>query len=138
MTPVISDSRRQKLQNTIDAYVEGGRQRQIPGLLYVVFGTDGEPFFEHYAGTRGIASPVPMDKDTVFWLASFTKLICSVACMQLVEQGQLRLDDVEQIEALSPELRDVKVLERTLDGDYILVEKERRITLRMLLNHTGG
>lgn len=137
MTPLISESRRKKLQNIIDSYVDGGGQRKIPGLLYLGFGSDGRPVFEHYAGTRGITSQMPMDKDTVFWLASFTKLICSVACMQLVEQGRLRLDDAEQIEALSPELRDVKVLERSPDGEYRLVDKERKITLRMLLNHTG-
>lgn len=137
MAPVISDSRRKKLQGIIDSYVEGGQRRKIPGLLYVAFGADGKPAFEHYAGTRGVASPVPLDKDTVFWLASFTKLICSVACMQLVEQGRLHLDDAQQIEQLSPELRDVKVLEQTPDGEYRLIEKERKITLRMLLNHTG-
>lgn len=137
MPPLLSDGRRKRLQNIIDGYVEGGTEKQIPGLLYVAFGRDGKSEFEHYAGMRGIASPVPMDKDTVFWLASFTKLICSVACMQLVEQGRLRLDDAEQVEDLSPELRDIKVLERDQEGQYSLVDKKSKITLRMLLNHTG-
>lgn len=57
--------------------------------------------------------------------------------MQLVEQGSLSLDDVQQVEKIAPELRDVKVLEGDLKSGFRLVEKQRGITLRMLLNHTG-
>lgn len=57
--------------------------------------------------------------------------------MQLVEQGKLSLDDVQQIETIAPELRDVKVLEGDMKSGFRLVGKERGITLRMLLNHTG-
>lgn len=78
-----------------------------------------------------------MSVDTVFWVASFTKLATSVACMQLVEQGLLQLDDADQVESICPELKDVKVLTRTPEGKLELVDKVRRITLRMLLNHTG-
>ncbi|KAI1359613.1 beta-lactamase family protein [Xylaria arbuscula] len=141
MASVVSDARQTKLRSIINSYVAGdseGKTGKIPGLLYVAFREDGKPLFEHYAGKRGISSPASLDKDTVFWLASFTKLICSVACMQLVEQGKLSLDDGEQIELLSPELRHVKVLTRGANGEYALVEKERRTTLRMLLSHTAG
>ncbi|KAI9043606.1 serine hydrolase domain-containing protein [Aspergillus affinis] len=79
-----------------------------------------------------------MSLDTVFWMASCTKLITSIACMQMVEQSKLDLDNVEQIESLAPELKAVQVLERDSDGGFRLVPKERGITLRMLLNHTSG
>lgn len=134
----LSEPERTKLRGIIDHFtVAGGEKRKIPGLVYVAFREDAQPIFEHYAGTRGISSEKPMDDQTVFWLASFTKLVTSVACMQLVESGVLKLDSAEQIESLSPELRSVKVLNRSSDGKYELVEKRRKITLRMLLNHTG-
>lgn len=57
--------------------------------------------------------------------------------MQLVEQGSLSLDNVQQVENIAPELRDVKVLEGDLKSGFRLVEKQRGVTLRMLLNHTG-
>jgi len=60
-------------------------------------------------------------------------MIAGIACMQLVEKGLLALDDASSVEQLCPELRDVKVL--TSEGK--LVEKNRGITLRMLLTHTG-
>jgi CubicO group peptidase (beta-lactamase class C family) len=69
----------------------------------------------------------------IFWLASCTKLVTAIACMQLVEQGKLNLDNLDEIEHYCPELRDVKVIE----DDGSLTEKKRGITLRMLLTHTG-
>lgn len=71
--------------------------------------------------------------DRIYWLASCTKLVTAIACMQLVEQKRLALDDGNQLEELCPELRDVKVLE----SDGSMTEKNKRITLRMLLTHTG-
>ncbi|RSM08664.1 hypothetical protein CDV31_008006 [Fusarium ambrosium] len=72
--------------------------------------------------------------DQVYWFASCTKLVTAIACMQLVEQGKLALDDSNQLEGFCPELRDVKVLE----SDGLMTEKNKRITLRMLLTHTAG
>ncbi|TKA42725.1 hypothetical protein B0A55_13308, partial [Friedmanniomyces simplex] len=73
-----------------------------------------------------------MTLDSIFWIASCTKMITGVACMQLVEQGKLSLDDPAQVEGLCPELKDVKVLQ----PDGSLFAKKRGISLRMLLTHT--
>jgi CubicO group peptidase (beta-lactamase class C family) len=105
----------------------------IPGTSIVVVGKDGEELFAHAAGKRGAASSEDMTLDNVFWIASCTKMIAGLACMQLVEQGKLHLDDGDEMEKLVPELKDTKVLQK--DGS--LVEKKRKITLRMLLSHTG-
>ncbi|PYH57494.1 uncharacterized protein BO96DRAFT_335207, partial [Aspergillus niger CBS 101883] len=76
-----------------------------------------------------IAQVQPRD---VFWIASCTKLITAICCMQLVERGHISLDDAEVVERLCPELKDVRVLR---GGE--LLEKKRGITLRMLLTHTA-
>lgn len=75
-----------------------------------------------------------MSMDTVFWIASCTKLLAAMACMQAVEQGKLKLNDAKQIYQLCPELEKVKVLQ----DDGTLVDKKNDITLEMLLNHTAG
>ncbi|CZT21017.1 related to related beta-lactamase [Ramularia collo-cygni] len=75
-----------------------------------------------------------MTLDTVFWIASCTKLLCTIACMQAVEQGQLSLDDAKQVHYLCPELNHKKVLQ----PDGKLVDRKNDITLRMLLSHTAG
>jgi CubicO group peptidase (beta-lactamase class C family) len=108
----------------------------IPGLAFCAVNKKGELIFKHASGVRGKGSDEPMTLDNVFWIASCTKMITGIACMQLVEQGKLDLDSVELCEKICPELKDVKVLTEK-DGEYVLVEKERGINLRMLLSHTG-
>ncbi|KAL1989630.1 hypothetical protein VTN49DRAFT_6827 [Thermomyces lanuginosus] len=108
------------------------RNTGIPGAVFVSVDRDGETF-AYAGGTRGLASKEPMTLDSVFSLFSCTKLITTIACMQLVEKGVLSLDDADQVERLAPELKDVKVLK-----DGVLVPKTGRITLRHLLTHTAG
>ena len=109
------------------------QEKGIPGAVVVVVGKDGREYFAHASGKRGYGSPDPMTLDNIFWIASCTKLITGIACMQLVEQGLLSLDDCTQVETICPELKQVRVLQE--DGS--LVEKKQGITLRMLLTHTG-
>jgi len=69
---------------------------------------------------------------------SCTKMIGAIAAMQLVEQGKLRLDDGDQIESICPELKNIKILKSVDDnGNADFTEKKTKITLRMLLTHTG-
>jgi CubicO group peptidase (beta-lactamase class C family) len=105
----------------------------LPGVVGVAVGRDGQELFAHAAGQRGAGSDEAMNLDHVFWIASCTKVVTGIACMQLVEQGLLSLDDAAQVESLCPELRNIKVLQ----PDGSLVDKKRGITLRMLLSHTG-
>lgn len=121
------------LQTTVDAAC-ADPVSDIPGVSVVVVNKNGEELFAHSSGSRGVGSTESMTLDNIFWIASCTKMITGIACMQLVEKGLLALDDAAMVEKLSPELRDVKVL--TTDGK--LVEKSKSITLRMLLNHTAG
>ncbi|RAH79673.1 beta-lactamase family protein [Aspergillus japonicus CBS 114.51] len=111
---------------------------KIAGLVYAAVDRTGAIIFSHASGKTGLGQEDPMTLDTIFYMASCTKLLTSIACMQLVEQGKLGLDDSDQLESLAPELRDVQVLERGADGGIKMVAKERRLTLRMLLNHTYG
>jgi CubicO group peptidase (beta-lactamase class C family) len=99
----------------------------------VVIDRNGKELFAHAGGTLGYGSDKPMTLDNIFWIASCTKMLVGIACMQLVEKGSLSLDDSAQVERLCPELKAVKVLQ----DDGTLVEKNRSITLRMLLSHSG-
>lgn len=119
--------------NIIDKACED-QKSGIPGTTVVVVGKDGKELLAHSAGKRGAESKDPMTLDNIFWIASCTKMLVGVACMQLVEQGILKLDDAEQTEGLCPELKSLKVLQ----PDGSLVEKKNGITLRMLLTHTAG
>lgn len=122
-----------QLQSTVDAAC-ADQKTGIPGATVVVVDRDGTELFAHSSGKRGIASDEPMTLDNIFWIASCTKMLTGLACMQLVEKGVLKLDDGAQVESLCPELKDIKVLRD--DGTF--EEKKTAITLRMLLTHTSG
>jgi len=109
-------------------------QQDIPGTSVVVVGKDGNELFAHAAGKRGLASNEDMSLDNIFWIASSTKMLVGLACMQLVEQGVLSLDDGAQTETLCPELKSLEVLR----PDGTMEKKNKAITLRMLLTHTAG
>jgi CubicO group peptidase (beta-lactamase class C family) len=52
----------------------------------------------------------PMRRDTIFRIASMTKLVTAAAVMMLIDDGKLKLD--EPVERLLPELAERRVLKR--------------------------
>ncbi|KAJ3460392.1 hypothetical protein MRS44_011259 [Fusarium solani] len=124
------------LRETIDAYTQ--RPNGIPGLVYIVVDRDGRHVFAYVSGKRGSGQLEDMTLDTTFWIASCTKLVTTIAAMQLVESGKVRLDREEDIQLILPELSRISVVEEGADGALKLVDQQRKITLRMLLTHTAG
>jgi len=112
---------------------------KIPGCVFVAVDKMGQTLFQHASGTRGVDTPEPMTLETVFWIASCTKMIGGIAAMQLVEKGMVNLDDADLVERVAPELKHIKILKGFDEkGRATLIEKKNRITIRMLLNHTAG
>lgn len=73
-----------------------------PGLVFTAVNKNGEIIFEHASGKVGVGKDEDMSMDSIFWIASCTKMITGIAALQLVEQGKLALDDVELVEKLAP------------------------------------
>lgn len=88
------------LQSQIDALTSD--PNGAPGVVFAAVNKKGEVVFEHASGKVGAGRPEPMTMNNVFWIASCTKMITGIACMQLVEQGKLSLDDSDQVEKLAP------------------------------------
>lgn len=78
-----------------------------------------------------------VDFDTIFWIASMTKALTSIAAMQLVEDGRLPLDT--PIGAVMPALARRQILSG-FDGAGrpVLRDAEVPMTLAHLLSHTSG
>jgi methyl acetate hydrolase len=110
--------------------------KEVPGVVAMA-ATDKGVIYEGAFGTRDLAKGPNMTLDTIFRLASMTKAVTSVAAMQLVEQGKLRLE--QPVGNVLPELAAPQVLEGFDDsGAPRLRPAKRPITLRHLLTHTAG
>jgi len=88
------------------------------------------------AGRRDLASGAPVERDTIFRIASLTKPITTVAALTLLDEGRFALD--EPITECAPELSRMRVL-RDPDGPLDQTEEATRpITFRDLLTHRSG
>jgi CubicO group peptidase (beta-lactamase class C family) len=122
------------LQARMRTHVE---RNEMPGLVALADRAgDVEVVVLGHAATGG----APMQRDTLFRIASMTKPVTATAAMILVDEGKLRLD--EPVDRFLPELANRRVLKR-LDGplDAPLentVAATRAITLRDLLTFRQG
>src|SRR6185437_4173171 len=107
-----------------------------PGVVALAADDHGV-IYEGAFGRRAVDKPEPMTLDSVFRIASMTKAITGTAAMQLVEKGQLGLE--QPIGEVLPLIKDVKVLEGFHeDGAPRLRDPKAPIRLRHLLTHTSG
>ncbi|MBI5322068.1 MAG: beta-lactamase family protein [Bradyrhizobium sp.] len=108
----------------------------IPGV--VAMAADNRSIlYEGAIGMRGAGADTRMTTDTIFRIASMVKLLTSVAAMQLVERGRLKLD--EPAGNIDPVLAAPRVLTGFDDkGAPQLREAREYLTLRNLLTHTSG
>lgn len=67
-----------------------------------------------------------------------TKLVVTIAALQLVEQSKLALDDAALIDKHLPELTTLDIVTAVKDGKPEYTKRTERITLRHLLTHTNG
>jgi methyl acetate hydrolase len=110
--------------------------REVPGVVAMA-ATDKGVLYEGAFGMRALDAGPAMTPDSYFRIASMTKAIASVAAMQLVEQGKLKLD--EPVPNIDPTLGSPQVLEGfDASGAPKLRPAKRAITLRHLLTHTAG
>lgn len=74
----------------------------------------------------------------VLQLMSMTKLVVSIAALQLVEAGKLSLDDPAVVAKYLPELAELPILTAVEDGKAVTQKATKQTTLRHLLTHTSG
>jgi uncharacterized protein YbbC (DUF1343 family)/CubicO group peptidase (beta-lactamase class C family) len=97
-------------------------RHELPGAVVLV-GRGDQILYQRAFGNRAVApSPEPMTDDTIFDLASLTKVVATTtSIMTLVEGGRIRLNDPVML--FIPEF-----------GRY----GKHAITIRHLLTHTSG
>jgi len=131
MNNALSKTRLGRMHDAMASHVEHGG---IPGLVTLV-SRRGETHVDAI-GKMSLRGHAPVQRDTIFRVASMSKPVVAVAALILVEEGRLRLDD--PVDAVLPELANRRVLKR-LDGPLEeTVPAARPITLRDLLTFRLG
>src|SRR6202023_4137430 len=88
-SPLNKPAHREEIDRELQARVSA---REIPGVVAMA-ANEQSVVYEGAFGFRNMAMATPMSSDTIFRIASMVKLLTSVAALQLVEQGKLRLDE---------------------------------------------
>jgi len=87
-------------------------------------------------GRRNLLSGAPVERSTIFRIASLTKPITTVGALALLDEGRFELD--EPITGCAPELAHMRVL-RDPNGPLDQADEATRpITFRDLLTHRSG
>lgn len=104
--------------------------------------------YQNKWGYTDIECEIPVEFDTIFRMASLTKVITAVAVLILVEQGKIQLDD--EVAKFIPELGQLMVcktefglesLYNPASVDLSAIELEptrRKVKIRDLLTHSSG
>lgn len=113
--PSIPEGFEESVQQVVDGLVEIG---PVPGAAMIVR-VPGQPDVIVASGLDQMGTDVPMSADSRFRIGSVTKTFTGAVIQQLVDEGELSLDD-------------------TLDEWYPEFPNAAGITIDMLLTHTAG
>jgi methyl acetate hydrolase len=125
-----------KLDSLFHTAVADGK---IPGAAAIALDKSGEVLYKGTFGSPNVSDPsaTTMTDSTRMMLFSCTKLFTTVAALQLVEQGKLRLTD--PVENYVKAMKETKVIEGFgEDGEPILREPKTKATVLNLMTHTAG
>jgi len=126
----LSQTRLKRMHDIMVRHVENG---SMPGLVALV--SRGGEVQVDAIGNMAIGG-APMQRDTIFRIASMTKPVAAAAAMILVEECKLRLDD--PVDEFLPELANRRVL-RSIESEIDdTVPARRAITLRDVLTFRLG
>src|SRR6187399_2823241 len=102
----------------------------LPGVAGMV-ANEHDVLYRGAFGVGDIDTGRPLRVDDVFFIASMTKAITSLACAQLIEQARVGLED--DAAALVPSMVAKVLTGFDANGQPILRDPRRKVTVRHLL-----
>ena len=121
-----------KIAPTLQPIVDAG---DLSGFVTLTF-RHGEIAQLSTIGLRDIAKKLPMERDTLFRIASMTKPVTSIAALMLMEEGKFKLDD--PITKFAPEFKNLRVLKDATGPLDQTVPAAREITFDDIFTHRSG
>ena len=127
----VAESKTSFAKDVLQPYVESG---QLPGAISVFY-KDGvqETCCIGYADMEAKRR---ISLDNSFMQCSQTKGFCGVTIAKLVEEGKISLDD--PVSKYLHEFKELWVEVDNRDGVRTLQKAKNVLTIRMVMNHTGG
>ena len=125
------DSKTSYAREALQPFVDSG---QLPGAICVFYKEGVQETC--CIGYADASAKRHINLDNAFMQCSQTKGFCGVTIAKLVEDGKITLDD--PVSKYLPEFAELWVLEGEKDGVKTLRKAKNVLTVRMVLNHTGG
>ena len=127
----VKDSKTTYAKDALQPFVDSG---QLSGAISVLY--DNGIQETCCIGYADVAAKRRIKMDNVFMQCSQTKGFCGVTIAKLVEEGKISLDD--PVSKYLPEFETLWVLDEDKDGIRKLHKAKNVLTIRMVMNHTGG
>jgi CubicO group peptidase (beta-lactamase class C family) len=118
-------------RDELQKFVDSG---ELPGAVNVFYNNGVEEIA--CLGWADAAKKRPITLDDVYMQCSQTKGFCGVTIAILVEEGKISLDD--PVSKYIPEFSTLWIEQSNKDGVRTLVKAKNTLTVRMVMNHTGG
>ncbi len=127
----VINSKTSYAREVLQPYVDRG---ELPGAISIFFNNGVQEIC--CVGYADVEKKRPIRLDNVYMQCSQTKGFCGVTIAKLVEEGKLSLDD--PVSKYLPEFNELWVQDSDKDGVKTLHKAKNVLTVRMVLNHTGG
>ena len=127
----VKDSKTHYAADAVKPFVDSG---ELPGAISIL--CKGDLQETACLGWADLDKKLPIATDQIFMQASQTKGFCGVTIAMLVEEGKISLDD--PVSKYLPEFKELKVAGKDKDGKKTLTPAKNVLTIRMVMNHTGG
>jgi len=117
--------------DALNPFVESG---ELPGAVSIL--VNGDVQETACVGWADVEKKIPMALDKMFMQCSQTKGFCGVTVAMLVEEGKISLDD--PVSKYLPEFGKLMIRDRKAAKDTPPAPAKNVLTIRMVMNHTGG
>jgi len=121
-----------QIANALEAIVSTGA---LAGAATLVW-REGSPTQITCVGCRDIEARLPIERNTIFRIASMSKPITCAAALVLMEEGRFALD--EPISRWAPEFSEMRVLRSPMGPLDETDQARKQITFEDLLTHRSG
>lgn len=119
------------LTNFLSSARDWSDQGKLPGIR-LILGNSQETLVDECLGMARLDGQTPINRDSLFRLASASKVFVSVACLRLVQQQQLKLH--QPVATVLPEYQQLTVFNNQKE----VVSAQNTMTIMDLLRHSCG